>query len=233
MGKRDKFIEKEKNIIERRLNMYIDKTENGTRRIFTQGDVLLYMDNYILPYHNGDLIKLDNIYCNEYMVIDKNHDNTKNTIDIISTRQVYNMEFGNSGEYASSNVREWLNTTYLKAFTSTKIRKLFKAMEVKCNTNDKIGYIVNDKVKIPSIIELNYKEKDYNTEGDAYDIFTKDNIWVDKGIYGNDNSYWLRTSNDNVANYGNFIVTSKGTISDKSAPYIRHGVLPILRLSYK
>lgn len=222
--------------------MYIDETENGTRRIFSQKDVLLYRANYILPYHIGDIIKLDNLYSNEYMVIDINHDNTRNTIDIISTKQVYNMEFGNSGEYASSNVREWLNTTYLKAFTSAKIRKLFKAMEVKCITNDKIGYIVNDKVKIPSIIELNYREKeysyryqseDYDTEGNRYDIFTKDNIWIDKGIHGNANSYWLRTSNDNVANYGNFIVTSKGTISDKSAPYIKHGVVPILRLSYK
>lgn len=27
--------------------------------------------------------------------------------------------------------------------------------------------------------------------------------------------------------------TENGTISDKSAPYIKHGVVPILRLSYK
>lgn len=158
--------------------------------------------------------------CGTYRVIDVNHDGTNNTVDIISTTQVGSMAFGSNQIYANSNVRAWLNDTYMNSF-STNMKAAMKTMAVSTN-----GTTVNDKIKAPSMTEFG-SDSAQTVEGNKYPNYNGSSLWIPAGSKGISIGYWLRSRRTNHS-VNMWYVNSDGTISNNSYSYDR-GVVAILR----
>lgn len=181
----------------------------------------------------GAIVTLNNETCNQFEVIDKNHDGTSNTVDLMAHTQVNNMAFGESQDYNTSSVRTWLLGTYYDKF-DLSIRNLMKPMTVITS-----GVSNTDKIKLLSWRELGltaYTWYDTNDGGNQYPVFTAGsqgtailNRWRQRGTYGNDSQYYMRSKVASSPAYVN-IVKSDGTCTFQgySSSYTA-GVLPVMR----
>ena len=177
----------------------------------------------------GDIIHLNHDLCNTFRVIDVNHDNTTNTVDIMPTTQVATVRFGNA-IYKDSSIREWINGPYIKLF-DPEIQDIMADMFVDSNNE-----IWSDKAKIFSATEIGLIDDEaLDNEGEKYPIFESgkwnrvQSRWISKGNYGSTYRYFLRSirSNLGVSNYV-WSVDNSGIcdICDYDSTY---GVIPVLR----
>lgn len=110
--------------------------------------------------------------------------------EMICITPIHSMEFSKSNFYMTSDVREWLNSDFIKLLPNKVISCLSK-MEVESNKD-----ILEDYVKIPSMTELGYSDIDYPivNEGSVYNLLNI-SLFEDKFV-------WTRTS----ANHNNIDV---------------------------
>jgi hypothetical protein len=224
---------------------YKEKYINFDKTSFTEEEVVKAIKNNQLDqFEVGDTITLSNSYCSAFIVIGKDRDGTTGTIDIMPVTQVNNMKF-EGDTYASSNIREWINGTYIDSFTNDIIRESFKSMMVECATEIDSGVLLKDKAKLLSVAEINIitfntympgYDNDYR-EGSAYDsifnpsayVYNIEARWIDNGKYGSEDGYWLRTPRLNVKGNNCWIISSDGSC-DSANDDERYGVVPVLRL---
>lgn len=181
----------------------------------------------------GAIITLNNQYCNQYEVIDVNHEGVANSVDIMAHTQVGNMAFSSSNNnYNTSPIRDWINSTYIDAF-DYDIKQLMKIMQVTTK-----GTVQNDKAKLLSWREMgityNSSYFDSTDGGTQYPVFTAGaynsailDRWRGMGIYGNASNYWLRSryaGNDSYV----WRCLSNGTC-DWNSHTLVYGVLPVMR----
>ena len=131
--------------------------------------------------------------CQEWIIADIDHDNTKGTVDIISkyslTNKSNNWNFGsrtatgyNHPYYYASGIRESINNfrSYDGLFPSgfsAEIQNAIKVQDVPCTLKESLNSNVYDKIKLPSLSELGLmgdrnKSITYsNNEGTIYPLF--------------------------------------------------------------
>ena len=187
-----------------------------TKTRFTENEVLYAVKNNLTNnFKLNDILLLDVKYNKEYRVIGNNHDGTKNTIDIMANRCIiinkrsingnidrlsfnkYDTRLSNIiNDYASSTIREWLNTEFIDRFNNKDVKDILKVMDVEYFDGNELK-VLKDKVKLLSCTEMNYSNmyigmagyydmdksaKDHlESEGEPYLVFDRD-------YYGNYNS---------------------------------------------
>ena len=191
---------------------------------------------------------------NVWLVAGKNHDNTSGTVDLISKNLIQDSTIGayttNSGYWGSSNaythsyIRQWLTSTFIMGF-STAVQKALKVMEVgtDLSSNSNIT-ILNDKVKLLSMIELGiskYNEpnlpSNYGSEGETYPIFEAgvgDTAKTKRIKYGSTGSvackYWTRTRDTNLSGgVGVYTIYSNGNHTVYNCTDNTIGIVPVIR----
>lgn len=122
----------------------------------------------------GYYVKLTNSveYNNKIQVIaDVNHDSTNtgqtNCYDLISENCFYSVAFGSNQNWRSSIPRTWLNDTFYPGFSTE-----FKNHLLNPKYNSQNAWYTDDKIILPSKIEVNGGLPSTNDEGVAYPIFT-------------------------------------------------------------
>ena len=138
-----------------------------------------------MQYRIGDIIRLkdrtkynitrlDDGKCSLFIVIDVNHENTINTIDLQTLnngiiRQPFDL---NTNIYKDSSIRKYLNKEYYEGFMDVA-KRLMLPMNVKSN-----GDILEDKVKLISMAEMGLYQYRINgkilydcDEGDRYSLY--------------------------------------------------------------
>jgi hypothetical protein len=189
-----------------------------TKTIFTEDEVLYAVKNNLTNnFKLNDILLLDVKYNKEYRVIDKNHDGTKNTIDIMANRCIiidkrsingnidrlpfnkYDTRLSNTiNDYTSSTIREWLNTEFIDRFNNKEVKDILKVMDVEYFDGNELK-VLKDKVKLLSCIEMNYLNMYIGMAGyydRDIDESTKDHLEsegepypvFDRDCYGNNNS---------------------------------------------
>jgi hypothetical protein len=179
-----------------------------------------------------DLIHLNHDLCNTFKVIDVNHDNTTNTVDIMPTTQVATVRFGNA-IYKDSSIREWINGPYIKLFDSD-VQDIMADISV--DSNNEIWF---DKAKILSATEIGLIDEDaLDNEGKKYPIFESggwiakiESRWISKGNYGSTYRYFLRSIKFNLGGAVSDYVWSvdNSCICDICNYDSTYGVVPVLR----
>lgn len=205
-----------------------------TKMSYTEDEFIDVVNNgYAGQLPLNAVINLTNARCGQYKVIGTNHDDTENTVDIMSMTQLNNMYFHSSTSgnvYKDSAMRTWLVDTFFYMF-SADIQNLSKTMNVSTYTGN-----TSDKVKLPSLTEIggNYFSFYAGNEGNRYPVFPlkNDNKCIDAlipaGSYGNSTRYALRTiqKNTNSICYED----SSGQVKDGSAAgTYAYGAVAILR----
>ena len=142
----------------------IDSVINFNKHNFNSEETKYIISNNLqYKLKVGDIITIYNGYCDEFVVIGKNHDFTIGTIDIMPIRPVNDMEFGYKvvnkwmiydNNYETSNIRKWINREFISSFIDSDIKSSFKTMEVKYYNGDELK-VLKDKAKILSFNELN------------------------------------------------------------------------------
>lgn len=179
----------------------------------------------------GAIITLNNQYCNQYEVIDVNHEDVANSVDIMAHTQVGNMA-NDTYDYKTSNIRNWINGTYLDMF-DYDIKQLMKTMPVITE-----GTTQEDKAKILSWRELGLTYASgymFSTDGgEKYPVFTEGSYstaildrWRGAGGYGSNNYYWLRSRRSDQGTL-KWYVNNNGSCSAMSYSS-SNGVLPVMR----
>ncbi len=205
---------------------------------FINGDGISLLDSSFV----GKYVTINNVYAGTFQIADINHDGATNTIDLIPTTQVGNMEFSSANNtYENSTVDTWLNSTYYNSFESG-IKNIMKNMSVKVGSSLIAGTTITRKVKLLSCVEMNYSTFNNNMpgynnykEGNPYPIFTRgaytaavSNRWRGKGSYGNTSAYWLRSRYlGNISQAWD--VNSSGYGRGYSSCDYKFGVLPVIR----
>ena len=181
----------------------------------------------------GDIIHLNHDICSTFRVIDVNHDNTTNTVDIMPTTQVGTLRFGNyihgNGIYKDSAIRKYINDTYINLF-DPEVQDIMGDISV--DSNNEVWF---DKAKILSATEIGLiDEEALDNEGTEYPIFESGewgneikSRWISKGEYGSTYRYFLRSNNISNSNYV-WTVISPG-ICDSCYHDGIYGVLLVLR----
>lgn len=179
----------------------------------------------------GAIITLNNQYCNQYEVIDVNHEDVANSVDIMAHTQVGNMA-NDSYYYTTSNIRNWINNDYLNMF-DYDIKQLMKTMPVVTERTTQ-----EDKAKLLSWRELGVTYASsymFSTDGgEKYPVFTAGTYstaildrWRGAGGYGSNNNYWSRSRRSDSGTY-RWSVSNNGIYS--SLTYSSTcGVLPVMR----
>lgn len=179
----------------------------------------------------GAIITLNNQYCNQYEVIDVNHEGVANSVDIMAHTQVNTM--ANDGYYyITGNIRSWINGAYLDMF-DYDIKQLMKTMPVITE-----GTTQEDKAKLLSWRELGVTYDSslmFSTDGgEKYPVFTAgayaDTVldrWRGAGAYGSNNAYWSRSRRSDRGEY-RWCVFSNGIYSS-NVYSLSYGVLPVMR----
>lgn len=146
-----------------------------TKTRFTEDEVLYAVKNNLINnFKLNDILLLNVKYNKEYRVIDKNHDGTKNTIDIMANRCIiitkrsingnidrlsfnkYDTRLSNTiNDYTSSSIREWLNTEFINRFNNKDVKDILKVMDVEYFDGNELK-VLKDKVKLLSCTEMNY-----------------------------------------------------------------------------
>ena len=110
------------NDINKRRNLLCNKGYkfDPSKTSYTQDEFIEAINNgYASQLPLGCLITLNNERCNTYEVIDTNHDNTNNTVDLMAHTQVGSESFGSDNKYSSNNnIRDWLNSIYFNSYTT-------------------------------------------------------------------------------------------------------------------
>lgn len=87
---------------------------------YTQAEFLSAIDNgHARELPLGALITLNNEYCSTYEVIGTNHDNSGNTVDIMSHNSIHKSTYGTVTRWATSDACLWLNGDFYNAFDSS------------------------------------------------------------------------------------------------------------------
>ena len=187
-----------------------------TKTRFTEDEVLYAVKNNLTNnFKLNDILLLDVKYNKEYRVIDKNHDGTKNTIDIMTNRCIiihkrsingnrlpfnkYDTRVANTiNDYTSSTIREWLNTEFIDRFNNKDVKDILKVMDVEYFDGNELK-VLKDKVKLLSCTEMNYLNMYIGMAGYCdrdIDESIKDHLEsegepypvFDRDYYGNNNS---------------------------------------------
>lgn len=161
-----------------------------------------------------------------WKIADFNHDNSKNTVDLIASNTVTTSAFGSNQTYYGSTVESWLNGTYANGFSST--------------TKQYMGYMhpyIKDKydrwtlAKALSGAEVGGSNTYLPTGGKKYPIFTSssgtsaDSSRIRTGASSN---WWLRSPNTNGSNY-DWYVGSNGALNNNGSYSTSYGVVPCIR----
>lgn len=179
----------------------------------------------------GTLISLSNTYCGTYEVIGTNHDGTSNTVDLLAHTQVHKMKWGSSQSWSASEIRTWVNGTFLNAFSST-IKGMARSMYFYTEGS---GY-TTDKVRLLSGKEIGASGDIIpSSDGTRYPAFTHGSgtfgftdAWRSAGTRGNASYLWLRSKRKDTSS-SILLLGSGGNISNAQGNDGTFGVLPVLR----
>ena len=199
-----------------------------TKATYTEADMLKILNNgWYYRIFVGSEVQLNNSTAttNIYQIIDMNHDNTNNTVDLMRKYTVKdNVTFGQNQYYNNaSSPRVWLNGDYYNGF-STDIKNHMQTMAVAWNNTT-----LNDKVKLPSVTELaativKVEFSPIITEGNDYPLFK----------HVKNKGYWLRTFM-NSAYSSNYNISTCICSSEGSVVYVYYynntSIVPIFRLA--
>jgi hypothetical protein len=221
-----------------------------TKTTFTEAEVEAAVKcNAVSNFKVGDILTISNSYCNQWVVIGKNHDGTTGTIDIMSTTQVGTEQFSYVSQDTynpSSYLGLYAITHSYNEFTNMIISAACKTIEIKVANGVAGGCVYNEKAKIISCVELNLSTFDsnmpgYNSsygaykDGEPYTYFTRGAYdaavakrWVPARSYGNSGYYWTRSKKSDVYNTA-WVIDNAGVFKYMlySSSY---GVVPIVRL---
>lgn len=172
-----------------------------------------------------------------FTIADLDHDceniGYKGYYDLICTTVIDEQKFGDSDDYTSSDIREWLNVNF---YTSISDNLKAHMLRIKYKYND--TWYDNDRLVIPSATELGLGiENDFiPEEGAIYPIFTADSKSRIRHIFNDSERgvYWTRTyakyESATYAGAALIVVTVNGMMG--SSDYDRYNyILPIIRVS--
>jgi hypothetical protein len=226
-------------IIRRREQVKVEPSFNpddifdSTTHIATEEDFMKLLDHGIYDTkYIGYKVQLSNSvdYNNGIWIIaDVNHDSTNtgqsNCYDLISQDCFYSTTFSSSNNsWRNSNPRTWLNNTFYPGFSNE-----FKNHILNPKYNSQGTWYTDDKIILPSKVEINSGSGSADIEGVAYPIFT-DNTSRIKNQFGGSAYYWWTRSR--YTGYGNYVwvVRTGGGMN-----YYSYGnsyyLAPVLRIS--
>ena len=181
-----------------------------------------------------------------WVVAGVNHDSTNGTVDLISKYLVqandkydYSGVYGNTNIYKFSDLRSWLNDTYIKGF-SKEIQNNLKPIETVTDSNGEL-FTTIDKVKIPSMTEVGIGTNNIsfipeNKEGEKYPLFDKGTSKTTnkkriKHEKDKDNPHWWWTRTRYNVNQNMVCVVSSigGCTGRDSWTHSNGGIIPIIR----
>lgn len=153
---------------------------------YTQAEFLSAIDNgHARELPLGALITLNNEYCSTYEVIGTNHDNSGNTVDIMSHNSIHKATYGTVPRWATSDACLWLNGDFYNAFDSSVKERSKNITSLTYNSNGDYGSVYRDinKVTIFSFAEVisaslmsqykgSYIDVGQSFEGTPYPAFT-------------------------------------------------------------
>jgi hypothetical protein len=223
-----------------------------TKTTFTEAEVEAAVKcNAVSNFKVRDILTISNKYCNQWVVIGKNHDGTTGTIDIMSTTQVGTEQFSYVSQDTynpSSYLGLYAITHSYNEFTNMIISAACKTIEIKVGVNRNLTDIntYSAKAKVISCIELNISNfsnsmpgyfQGGNKEGEPYTYFTRGaydaanaSRRVYAGTYGKSDGYWTRSKSLSSTNTAWIIDNSIGGAFNDKSPGFEYGVVPIVRL---
>lgn len=191
----------------------------------------------ILEYNSrppvGTVIILNNQLTENkaWLVVGKEHDGVSNTVDLMPVNSINTEQFDDSSSnYSNSNIRTWLNNTFVSGF-DTEVQNILKTMEVSTNISGTITKL-SDKVKLPSAFELGIISSSSvglpSKEGNTYSIFEKSYNRIKQSSTGLIN--WI-TRSRNTSNTSQVIgINTSGAELGVSYSENTVGIIPIIRL---
>ena len=228
--------------IEQRLKFVSNYQKNGFLEESVFIDIINSGQITIIP--TGAIVKLSNsVGNNEYWVVaDKNHDNTLNTIDLVPIGFVAEgMSFSDSPEttYGESSIRTWLNGEFLAGFSEEIQEKMINMNVITYIEGNVLTGDYSDKVKLLSAVEAGIYNSYVNSiegsfvrdEGSVYPIMQYPTYRCNISISDGDmKSYWLRTcGNTTTEQLGVSVGGDYKVFTDKTDTETA-GVFPCIRI---
>lgn len=167
-----------------------------------------------------------------WVIADVNHDsaNTGQTdcYDLISEDCFHNEIFGSNQNWRSSTPRTWLNNTFYPGFGTE-----FKNHILNPKYNSHGTWYTDDKIIIPSKVEINGGITSTDNEGVAYPIFTGTagtgvNASRVKNYNGTAQFWWTRSRSTSYSSYV-WVVNTDGSMFDSDCGYSRY-LAPLMRV---
>ena len=202
-----------------------DSIFDPTTHIATEENFMKFLDRGIYDSkYIGYKVQLSNSveYNNGIWIIaDVNHDSENtgqsNCYDLISEGCFHSTTFTNStnsspyNSWRSSTVRTWLNNTFYPGFSTE-----FKNHILNPKYNSQGTWYTDDKIILPSKVEVNGGTVNADNEGVAYPIFTDNNSrkkyltgttnyvrwWTRSRIASNSNGVWIVYTDGSMYNFG-------------------------------
>lgn len=163
-----------------------------------------------------------------WVIADVNHDSANtgqtNCYDLISEGCFHSGSFGSNRNWRDSTTRTWLNNTFYPGFNIE-----FKNHILNPKYNSQGTWYTDDKIILPSKIEINGGTVDVDNEGVVYPVFTDNNSRKKYQTGTTGYVRWWTRSRDTSNSSGVWFVSTGGSMygSDYSSSFY---LAPLMRV---